>query len=61
MNVPSDEFVWNHLKRQGVSKKPLLKNESLRQRVNADLTDIQSRPGLVRSFFKAPSVAYTKD
>ena len=27
------EFVWNNLKRQGVSKKPLLKNESLRQRV----------------------------
>ncbi len=49
-----DEFVWNHLKRQGVSKKPLLKNESLRHRVHADLTDIQSRPGLVRSFFKAP-------
>lgn len=56
-----DEFVWNHLKRQGVSKKPLLKNESLRQRVHADLTDIQSRPALVRSFFKAPTVAYTTD
>ena len=56
-----DEFVWNHLKKQGVSKKPLLQNESLRQRVNADLLDIQSRPDLIRSFFKAPSVAYTTD
>ena len=56
-----DEFVWNHLKRQGVSKKPLLKNESLRQRVNADLLDIQSRPDLIRSFFKAQSVSYTTD
>ena len=56
-----DEFVWNHLKRQGVSKKPLLQNESLRQRVNADLLDIQSRPDLVRSFFNAQSVAYTTD
>ena len=56
-----DEFVWNHLKRQGVSKKPLLRNESLRQRVDADLRDIQSRPALVRSFFKAPTVAYTTD
>ena len=54
-----DEFVWNHLKRQGVSKKPLLRNESLRQRVDADLRDIQTRPALVRSFFKAPTVAYT--
>ena len=56
-----DEFVWNHLKRQGVSKKPLRKNESLRERVQEDLTDIQSRPALVRSFFEAPSVAYTAD
>jgi transposase len=56
-----DEFVWNHLKRQGVSKKPLLRNESLRSRVQADLADIKSRPALVRSFFRAPSVAYTAD
>jgi len=56
-----DEFVWNHLKSQGVSKKPLLKNESLRQRVHADLIDIRSRPALVRSFFRAPTVAYTTD
>lgn len=56
-----DEFVWNHLKRQGVSKRPLLRNESLRSRVHADLADIKSRPALVRSFFRAPSVAYTAD
>lgn len=56
-----DEFVWNHLKQQGVSKKPLRQNESLRHRVQADLLDIRSRPALVRSFFKAPSVAYTTD
>jgi transposase len=56
-----DEFVWNHLKRQGVSKKPLRKDESLRQRVHTDLTDIQSRPRLIRSFFDASTVAYTKD
>jgi transposase len=54
-----DEFVWNHLKRQGVSKKPLRKNESLRHRVLADLAKIQSQPALLRSFFRAPSVAYT--
>ena len=56
-----DEFVWNHLKRQGVSKTPLRKDESLRSRVQADLVGIQSRPALVRSFFHAPSVAYTRD
>jgi transposase len=56
-----DEFVWNHLKRQGVSKKPLRKNESLRERVQADLAHVKSRPALVRSFFRASSVAYTTD
>jgi transposase len=56
-----DEFVWNHLKRQGVSKIPLRRDESLRNRVQSDLAVIQSRPALVRSFFHAPSVAYTRD
>src|SRR5512145_406712 len=56
-----DEFVWNHLKRQGVSKKPLRQGESLRRRVQADLDGIRARPALVRSFFRAPSVAYITD
>jgi transposase len=56
-----DELVWNHLKRQGVSKKPLHKDESLRSRMQADLDAIKARPALVRSFFRAPSVAYTTD
>lgn len=56
-----DEFVWNHLKKEGVSKKPLKKNESLKSRVDADLKNIGSRPNLVRSFFRAPSVAYISD
>jgi len=56
-----DEFVWNHLKRHGVSKTPLRRDESLRSRVQSDLAAIQLRPALVRSFFHAPSVAYTRD
>ena len=56
-----DEFVWNHLRAQGVSKKPLRRNESLRQRVEADLAKIKSLPRLVRSFFQASSVAYAMD
>ena len=54
-----DEFVWNHLKKEGVSKKPLRKNESLRARVQYDLAQIKRSPALVRSFFRAPSVSYT--
>jgi transposase len=56
-----DEFVWNHLKRQGVSKKPLKKGESLKARVADDLANIKKNRGLVRSFFRAPSVAYLRD
>jgi len=53
-----DEFVWNHLKKQGVSKQPLRQGESLRARVHRDLDRIRRAPALVRSFFRAPSVAY---
>lgn len=56
-----DEFVWQHAKTNGVSKKPLKQNESLRRRVEADLAAIRSNPKLVRSFFHAESVAYAKD
>ena len=56
-----DELVWNHLKQQGTSKKPLKKGESLRRRVEYDLKEIKHNRWLVRSFFRAPSVAYTVD
>jgi transposase len=53
-----DESVWVHIKTHGLSKRPLRRNESLRVRVDSDLAAIHSRPALVRSFFRAPSVAY---
>lgn len=56
-----DEFVWNYLKNEGVSKKPLKKMESLKSRVTADLAAIKKRPALVKAFFCAPSVRYTTD
>jgi transposase len=56
-----DEFVWNYMKNQGVSKKPLKKNESLRERVEQDLVAIQNNKKLVGSFFLAKSVAYVTD
>lgn len=56
-----DEFVWSHMKQNGVSKKPLKQNEALRDRVEADLLAIKADPELVRSFFRAESVAYTTD
>ena len=56
-----DEFVWNHVKTHGIAKRPLYKNESLRQRLQRDLELIKTTPALVRSFFLAPSVAYVTD
>jgi transposase len=56
-----DEFVWSHMKTNGVSKKPLKKNESLKDRIEEDLLQIYHSPALVRSFFCAESVVYAKD
>ena len=52
-----DEFVWQHAKTNGVVKKPLTKNESLRQRVESDLENIKSQPKLVRSLFFSRQVS----
>jgi len=56
-----DEFVWSYMKNNGVSKKPLKKNESLKATVEEDLNKIKSNRELVRSFFCAESVVYAKD
>ena len=56
-----DEFVWNEVTREGTRKKPLHRNESLRQRVDGARTTIKRRPAVVRSFFRAPSLLSTKD
>jgi transposase len=56
-----DEFVWQYAKTNGVAKKPLQQNESLKQRVASDLSAIQANSKLVRSFFGAPSVVYARD
>lgn len=56
-----DEFVWNYIREQGTSKKPLRKNESLRARVENDLQSVKQDRRLVQSFFRAKSVAYTTD
>ena len=56
-----DEFVWGYAKTNGVSKKPLSKNESLKERVTSDLDAIKQNKPLVRSFFGAQSVLYARD
>ena len=56
-----DEFVWSYMKNNGVSKKPLKKNESLQSRIDQDLNGIKDNRKLVQSFFQAKSVAYAND
>jgi transposase len=54
-----DEFVWHYAKANGVSKKPLMRNESLKTRIESDMQDIKENRKLVKSFFYAKTVAYT--
>ena len=56
-----DEAVWSHMKRTGVARTPLRKGERLRDKIDAQLAAIKAAPKLVRSFFRAPSVAYVTD
>lgn len=56
-----DELVWRHVKRTGVARAPLRKGERLPDKIEAQLAEIKKAPGLVRSFFMAPSVAYIID
>jgi transposase len=56
-----DELVWSHVKRTGTARRPLRKGEKLRDKIEEQLARLQQMPHLIRSFFKAPSVAYILD
>jgi transposase len=56
-----DELVWNHMKRTGTAKSPLAKGESLHDRIDVELLEIQRNPRLIRSFFRTVSVSYISD
>ena len=56
-----DELVWSHVKRTGTARRPLHKGEKLRDKIETQLAKLKQLPRLVRSFFKAPSVAYIGD
>lgn len=56
-----DELVWSHVKRTGTARRPLQKGEKLRDKIEEQLANLKRMPGLVRSFFKAPFVAYIGD
>jgi hypothetical protein len=46
------------MKRSGTARSPLAKGESLHDRIDVELLQIQQDRALVRSFFRAESVSY---
>ena len=56
-----DEMVWNYMKRTGPAREPLAKGDSLHDRIDVELQQIQENRALVRSFFRAESVSYISD
>jgi transposase len=56
-----DEWVWSHVKRTGAARRPLRAGETLREKVEEQLAQLKGMPHLIRSFFRAPSVAYIAD
>jgi len=55
-----DELVWSHVKRTGTARRPLRRARSC-ARKSKKLASLQKLSGLIRSFFKAPFVAYIGD
>jgi len=55
------ELVWSHVKRTGTARRTLQEGKKLRDKIEEQLALLQKLPYLVRSFFKAPSVAYSGD
>lgn len=51
----------SYVKRTGTARRPLRKGEQLRDKIEEQLANLQQMPDLVRSFFRAPSVAYIND
>ncbi len=56
-----DELVWSYMKRTGVARTPLRRGEKLKEKIEAQLVALKRMPQLIRSFFKAPDVAYITD
>src|SRR5215470_3917255 len=45
-----DELAWSCVKRASSAKRPRGSNQSLQDRIEAGLVNLQSNPGLIRSF-----------
>ena len=53
-----DELVWSDLKAHGTGRRLITSPEQLRRTIVSHLRQLQKLPGLVRSFFRAPTTRY---
>jgi hypothetical protein len=49
------------MKRTGVARTPLRKGERLQEEIDTQLARLKAAPCIIRSFFRAPSIAYITD
>ena len=55
-----DELVWNDLKNNGIGRKAIASLAQMQRMVISHLRGLQKMPGLVRSFFHAPTTRYAR-
>lgn len=53
-----DELVWNNLKTHTLGRKVMASRQELRALVLSHLRRLQKLPGLIQSFFRAPTTRY---
>jgi transposase len=53
-----DEFVWKYVKHQKVGRQTVTDKADLSAKITRCLRSLQRLPALVRSFFRAPELAY---
>jgi transposase len=56
-----NELVWSQMKHTHVARNPRCKGEQFQQKVETQLAALERAPRLIRSSFKASSVAYISD
>jgi transposase len=53
-----DEWVWNHLRNNGIGRKVITTPEQLKKEVVSHMRRLQKSPLLIQSFFQAPTTKY---
>ena len=60
-DINPDELVWNQLRHEGPTKRPLKKGESLKKRVIDIMEQFKANKLLIKSFFHEQNVAFARN